>query len=223
MRKTTTPRFCRDCGYELARDRVGACPMCARFEQLRIEFDAPRPSEPAERPATPQTPHGVIDPLTAGDRRPTPSEYRAILAAQLTRRASAEDMGEHLATVISPSLRRPANRRTKAALVAGESPAPSTEPVVPPGNKSPARRKDRPTAPKVREGAASISAVERLETREEGTRLPAVDARLRTRAGAEREHPASYDRAYPWQTALWVIVAGALAGASVPIISLLIR
>jgi len=223
MRKTTAPRFCGDCGYEFARDRTGACPMCARFEQMRIEFAAPRPSEIAGRPTSPEPPLETTDPLTAVDRRPTPSEYRAVLAAQRARRASAEGRSGHPATVISPSLRQPAKRRMKAPQAAGESPAPSREPPLPPKKKPTARRKDIRTAPRIRENAGSESATEKQKSGEENTALPALDAHLVTRAPAEREHPAPSDRGYPWQTALWVLVVGALAGASVPLISFLIR
>lgn len=46
-------RFCGACGYEMAADDDGRCPMCPRFEQLRI-----------------------------ASRRPTIAEYRAILASR---------------------------------------------------------------------------------------------------------------------------------------------
>ncbi len=41
-RQKRSIRFCGDCGYELARDNDGACPMCARFEQLRVDLAAHR-------------------------------------------------------------------------------------------------------------------------------------------------------------------------------------
>jgi len=196
MRKTAAPRFCGDCGYEFARDPTGPCPMCARFEQLRIEF-------------------------AAVDRRSTPSEYRAILAAQLARRASVEGRNDHPTTVISPALRRPAKRRVDAHLVNRESPTASSEPVAPPRTKPTARRRDRTASP-TRENARSVPGDRQLSW-EEITSHPALDANAVTGARGERKHRGPSDRDYPWLTALWVIVFGVLAGLSIPLASMLIR
>ena len=221
MRKTATRRFCGDCGYEFGRDRDAPCPMCARFEQLRIEFAAPRSGELAGGPPPRAgSPPGVSDP-TAVDRWPTPSEYRAILAAQRARRASAEDRAEYPATVIQPSLRQPTKGLVQAPSVADEPKAPSRDASVAPKKRTPRRRKDLRNVPPIQEDAGSVSATEKGEFGEDKIELPVVDAHLNAQA-REREQPAS-DLEYPWQTALWVILVGALVGASVPIISLFIR
>ncbi len=35
-------RYCGDCGYELASDADGKCPMCPRFQQIRMDFQERR-------------------------------------------------------------------------------------------------------------------------------------------------------------------------------------
>ena len=70
-------RICGDCGYELRPDNDGPCPMCERFEQLRIDFAVPRPSDLAAHRA--EVRH--TDVSAAPDAPPpTAAEYRAILA-----------------------------------------------------------------------------------------------------------------------------------------------
>ena len=70
-------RFCGDCGYELAPGNEGRCPMCRRFEQLRVDFMVPRPSALAEQ----RTQSGEIHVSPTPDEwAPTVAEYRAILA-----------------------------------------------------------------------------------------------------------------------------------------------
>jgi len=77
MSKKHAHRFCGDCGYELAPDSEGTCPMCPRFEQLRIDSIAPKASELAAQRAEPRD----TDVSGAPDERsPTVAEYRAILA-----------------------------------------------------------------------------------------------------------------------------------------------
>lgn len=44
-RKRAVARFCGDCGSELAPDGEGRCPMCARFQQFRMDLPLP----PAQR------------------------------------------------------------------------------------------------------------------------------------------------------------------------------
>ena len=197
MRKTAAPKFCGDCGYKFARDLTGPCPMCARFEQLRIQ-------------------------VAAVGRRPTPSEYRAVLAAQVARRALVEGRNEHAATVISPALRRQAKGRVKAHLATEASPTLPSGPLVSPITKPTARRRDRRTS-QVRENARGVPGAERQMSWEEITRPAAVDAHLVARARKQREHRAASEREYPWLIALWVIVFGALAVLSIQLASLLIR
>ena len=54
MRKKAVARFCGECGYELAPDSTGECPMCARFAQFRSEVTVPLRGELASGPARPQ-------------------------------------------------------------------------------------------------------------------------------------------------------------------------
>lgn len=70
-RKTAVARFCGDCGYELAPDSDGTCPMCARFEQVRVDFIVPRPSD-----------------LDSVETEQTVSEIRPVIAARRTRSTS---------------------------------------------------------------------------------------------------------------------------------------
>ena len=99
--KKSRVRYCGDCGYELAPDHAGTCPMCARFQQLRIDFTVPRPSDLAAhhvetlgtRPVAPQ------------GGPPTIAEYRSILAE---RRLASGSTPQSAATVIrTPELTRP--------------------------------------------------------------------------------------------------------------------
>ena len=101
--KKRSVRFCGDCGYELARDNDGTCPMCLRFEQSRLDFVVPRPTDLAtHRPDSRNTDvSGVPD-----EWPPTVPEYRAILAERRLRSAS---LGQHAATVI----RTPAMQQSK--------------------------------------------------------------------------------------------------------------
>jgi hypothetical protein len=98
-KKRSVP-FCGDCGYELARDNDGTCPMCRRFEQLRLDFIVPRPSDfAAHRPGSRNTGvSGVPD-----EWLPTVAEYRAILAE---RRLRSDSPGQHAATVIRTAAMR---------------------------------------------------------------------------------------------------------------------
>ena len=142
MRKTAAVRFCGACGYELARVRADdECPMCARFEQLRIDFTVPRPSELAGLRTGPDERLDVNQPVASEDRPATASEYRAVLAAWRARTASADGgSGGPAATVIrTPSLRHPARAPIGAPTAALTSGSPASP------NKPRARRKDRPT------------------------------------------------------------------------------
>ncbi len=96
-RKRTVRRFCGDCGYELALDSDGKCPMCARFAQLRLDSIAPQPSEP--------------DSL-AREQPPTVAEYRAIMAAQ---RAKSASTGRPMTVIGDSALRHSAAPAQTAA------------------------------------------------------------------------------------------------------------
>lgn len=90
MPRTDSPkkrsiRFCGDCGYELARDNDGTCPMCRRFEQLRSDFIVPRPGDIARQQAA-----GAYG-STAEEWPPTVAEYRAVLAERRARLASPRE------------------------------------------------------------------------------------------------------------------------------------
>ena len=104
MPRTESPnkrsiRFCGDCGYELARDNDGTCPMCRRFEQLRIDFTVPRPSDLTAQRVGDASHLGDVD-----EWPPTVAEYRAVLAE---RRSESVLSGEHAATVIrTPGMRQ---------------------------------------------------------------------------------------------------------------------
>ncbi len=126
--KKRSIRFCGHCGYELARDNDGACPMCRRFEQLRLDFSVPRPSD-------------------AGGWPPTPAEYRALLAE---RRSRAAVTGHPIPTVIRTAAMRQAQvphpppdatMHSNVALPSPAIPKPSLNDLVSPSpKKAKARR-----------------------------------------------------------------------------------
>ena len=103
-RKTAVARFCGDCGYELAPDGDGTCPMCAKFAQLRAEFVVPRPSELNNLPTRRFEPIDRGLPVDSLETAPTVSEYNTVVAAH---RARAGSPGRSGGTVIrNPALRR---------------------------------------------------------------------------------------------------------------------
>ena len=180
MRKTAAARFCGACGYELARVRADdECPMCARFEQLRIEFTVPRPSELAGLRTGPDERLDVNQPVASEDRPATASEYRAVLAAWRARTASADGgSGGPAATVIrTPSLRHPARAPIGAPTAALTSGSPASP------NKPRARRKDRPTTALTSGSPAPPNKPIVAEVEPE----PAI-AEIRSSAAAEVEH-----------------------------------
>ena len=222
----TAARYCGDCGYELARDSTAQCPMCARYEQFRTAAAVPVQSDPAGRHTT-EPPLDVDDSQASGDRRPTPAEYRAVLAAQRAR-TSADDRSARGATVIqTPTLRQPPKAPTEAvsAALAAETPAPSKKSPAPSKKKPRARRKNRPPPP-ILESTRSVPApdAENSAAAEEDVVLPVIaDAHRVTPAEAVPQHAALSDRGYPWQTALWVGVAGALLAALASLLQALPR
>jgi hypothetical protein len=107
-------RFCGDCGYELAIDNDGRCPMCPRLEQLRLNLAVPRPSDLRAHRANARESYRSAAP---DKRRPTVAEYRAMLAE---RRAEATD--ESRRRVIRTLVRRqtPVAHLPKAAHAADD-------------------------------------------------------------------------------------------------------
>ena len=223
MRKTAADRYCRDCGYELARDTT-ECPMCARYEQFRTYAAVPVGSDPAGRHAS-EARVDVDDSRASADQQPTPAEYRAVLAAQRAR-TSAEDRSARGATLIrTPTLRQRAKARTEAptAALAGETPAP---PKKSPSKQKPrARRQNRPPPPIPGSDRSVPSPDEESSAAgQEDAVLPVNPDAHRVRpAEAVRQHAALSDRGYPWQTALWVGVAGALVAALASLLQALTR
>ena len=217
MRKTAADRYCRDCGYELARDTT-ECPMCARYEQFRTYAAVPLGSDPAGRHAS-EAPVDVDDSRASGDQQPTPAEYRAVLAAQRAR-TSAEDRSARGATLIrTPTLRQRAKARTEAptAALAGETPAPLEKSPWKPKPKPKARHQKRPPRP-APESARSVPGPD-----VQGSATAEERAVVRVSPDTHRNTPAEADRGYPWQTALWVGVAGALAAALASLLQTLTR
>ena len=124
--KKRSVRFCGDCGYELARDNDGTCPMCRRFEQLRLDFIVSRPSDVVTQRLNP----GLPDASSIPDEwPPTPAEYRAILAERALRSGSAK----HAATV----LRKPALRQSKVPPPPAGASAPGDGALRPPADPKP--------------------------------------------------------------------------------------
>ena len=126
-------RICGDCGYELRPDNDGPCPMCERFEQLRIDFTVPRPSDLAAHRADVR--HTDVLSAAPDARPPTVAEYRAILAE---RRDGSTPAGQSRAMVI----RTPGLTQIRVPL-SGSANKPdedvSASPVAhrPPGKKEP--------------------------------------------------------------------------------------
>ena len=144
MSRTESPkkrsvRFCGDCGYELARDNDGTCPMCRRFEQLRLDFTVPRPSDLAtHRPGSRNTDvSGVSDEWPS-----TVAEYRAILTE---RRRRSDSPDQHAATVIRTAALRqtqvPPPSRGATALGDGALTSPATPEPPAKGSLSPQKAK----------------------------------------------------------------------------------
>lgn len=136
-------RICADCGYELALGHDGPCPMCPRFEQLRVDFAMPRPSELAAHRAALRGAHSGA----SGDQQLTPSGYRALLAER--RLGSVSDGEAHGRVVRTRAL-------TQARVLAPPRSEDGTGSDLPPPSrpkKSPGRDPSpRPRKPKGRVG-----------------------------------------------------------------------
>ena len=241
MRKKAAAGFCRDCGYQFARDDT-ECRMCARFEQLRME--------------------------TAVLRGPAaPSEYRAILAQRRARTPSADGQSLRPAASVLRALTSPvpATSAMEAPMagLGGEARAPKEEsatvrkarpaPTAPPDGPTPmlirlrtpqapaivtadaptatlagessarpekslGRRESRSMSPPNRDDVPSLSAgVKETEAPE----VPRAYRAARPRPVGH--HAASSVHGYPWKTSLWVALGGGLVGASVALLSSMIR
>lgn len=156
-----TVRVCGDCGYELATDNDGSCLMCPRFEQMRLDFTVPRPSDlAAHRPDSRSTDvSGVSD-----EWPPTVAEYRAILAE---RRLRSDSPAQPAATVI----RTAAMRQTQVPPPPRGATAPDdgalTSPAIP---KPPAKAPLSSSPPKaeVRRGQGKSRRAARVRVRSSG-------------------------------------------------------
>ena len=107
--KKRSGRFCGDCGYELARDNDGTCPMCSRFKQLRSDLTVPRPSDLAAHRAKARDTSVSAAP---DEWPPTVAEYRAILDE---RRVGSTSTDQSRGRVI----RTPALRQTRVPQLPG--------------------------------------------------------------------------------------------------------
>lgn len=211
MKRRTAARVCGDCDYELAPDSDGTCPMCARFQQLRIDFADPGPSE-LDRPVT--HPAETLDAQSSvppSRHPPTTSEYRTIIAAQRARSRSVPSV-----------IRNPALRAIQAP--PAESSAPST-----PGSAAPAEEPKAPspqpsTAPPEKASAPGVTLAPEADTglpplpahpvapAHPVTQAPAVrHGASRSREGARKPSPATV------ALVILCVVIGALAGAAVPL------
>lgn len=155
-------RFCADCGYELARDNDGTCPMCRRLEQLGLDFTVPRPSDLATHRAGSRN----ADVSRIPDARPpTVAEYRAILAE---RRLRSDSPGQRAATVI----RTAAMRQTQVPPPPRGATAPGDGALISPAKtKPPADDQASPSPKKVkaRRGQGKSRRAARVRVHSAGT------------------------------------------------------
>lgn len=154
-------RYCGDCGYKLAADSDGTCPVCPRFQQLRIDFTVPRPSDLATRRAA----FGQTDVSASLDEWPSVAEYRAILAERWGIGSAVESRGRVIRT---PGLRQahvPLPHRSAEGAdeeIPAPPPAESSEldqPATPPTEAKVSKRKGRPRKdpPSVRARPSSVA------------------------------------------------------------------
>jgi hypothetical protein len=77
-RKRAVRRFCGNCGYELAVEGDGKCPMCPRFEQVRVDSALPRAND-LDSLGTRRTELVVRQTaIGSGEHAPTVSDYGLI-------------------------------------------------------------------------------------------------------------------------------------------------
>ena len=166
MPRTESPKkrsvpFCGDCGYELARDNDGTCPMCRRFEQLRLDFIVPRPSDFAvHRPGSRNTDVSEVP----DEWPPTVAEYRAILAE---RRLRSDSPGQQAATVI----RTAAMRQTQVPPPPRGATAPGDGALTSPAKPKPPAKDQASPSPqkaKARRGQGKSRRAARVRVRSSG-------------------------------------------------------
>ena len=223
-RKKPVIRYCRDCGYELALDNDGPCPMCPRLEQLRLNLAVPRPNDFGAYPANGRDTHGSAAP---DEWRPTVAEYRAMLAER-----GVGSTDESRGRVI----RTPVLRQTRVPHPPRAAQAADDAALAPPGQPQPPGKEPSPTSPrkakgrtgrlggrrgtnnweappKRREaqsaGAVTKSAPAPLPSARPLTQAaPVRRARSRSRCGATRA----------WLVPVAVVAVSGLIGLAVPII-----
>jgi hypothetical protein len=137
-RKKRAIRFCGACGYELALDSDGPCPMCPRLDQLRLNSVVPRPSE-LHRASARETQRSAAP----AEWRPTVAEYRAMLAA---RRVAFTD--ESRGRVI----RTPALRQARIPHPPRPAHAADDEALTPPEQAQALGEEPSPTSPRKANG-----------------------------------------------------------------------
>ena len=133
-------RFCGDCGYELAIDSDGRCPMCPRLEQLRLNLAVPRPSDlRAHRANARDTDRSAA----SAEWRPTAAEYRAMLAAR--RVALTDDSRGRV-------IRTPVLRQARGPYPPRAAHAADDEALTPPKQPQPPGEEPSPTSPRKAKG-----------------------------------------------------------------------
>ena len=223
-RKKRAIRFCGDCGYELAPDNDGTCPMCPRFEQLRLELAVPRPGDLGAHRANAR--HTNVS-AAPDEWPPTVAEYRAILDE---RRAASTSTDQSRGRVIQ----EPVLRQTRVPQPPGAANAAGDEVLAPPVQPQPPGKEPSSTSLKkgriVRVGGRratdnSKAQPKRLEAQTVAVAATSVPSprqparRLMQAAPARRVVTRSRDGATrPWLVPVAVVAAGALIGIVVPIL-----
>ena len=226
-RKKRANQFCGECGYELARDHHGICPMCPRLEQVRLELTAPTPGEMAAHRAARDTSVSAA----SNDRPPTAAEYRAILAQRQVGSRTPDQSGGRV-------IRTPVLRQTRVSRSRGGADAADDEVLAPPASPQPPRTEPSSPSPKKAKGrkgkdggarAPKISEAppKDLETQSlvavaaASTPPPRQWARPRTQAAPVGRHVGSRSQARAtqrWLIPVAVIAASALIGTAIPIL-----
>jgi hypothetical protein len=183
-------RVCGDCGYELAPEYAGTCPMCPQFEQLRTEFIVPRPSALAALRARVRE----MSPF-AEEWPPTVAEYRAIL---VKRSGRPESGAGSPGSVIQPRVLRvlrttPPTGRAKSAEAELLTPPVLPSPPAQGHPSPPPKRATRRKRGKERRRAARARARSILAAEENGHAVPrdsaAAPASVDARATEELAPP----------------------------------
>ena len=224
-RKKRAIRFCGDCGYELAADNDGTCPMCPRFEQLRLELAVPRPGDLGAHRAKARDTNVSAAP---DEWPPTVAEYRAILDERRVGSASTDQSRGRV-------IREPVLRQTRVPQPPGAAKAAGDEVLAPPVHPQPPGKEPPSTSPKKgrmakvggrRATDISEAPPKRLEAQTvvavaaKSVPTPRQPARPLMQAAPVRRvvtrSPAGATR--PWLVPVAVVAAGALIGIVVPIL-----